>query len=420
MSAFLDLNVDSVKEYLLTKSDFFAPDARLSVYEIGESEEDGDGFINFLYRVWDENGKSVIVKQAKTYYKAFDEGVGPFVVHRNALEADVMRIKGAIVPEYIPQIYQVDLENNIYLAEDCGDLAIMRFELMKGKTFPRFPRMIGEYLAKTNFYTSEFYLDATDYKELQCRFMNPQMRLVFEVGLFLKDEQVIESEPDPHADPERVAMGEAPWQDKAFREEMLKLRYLHMKKDECLVHGDLHTSNIMIAGDKLKVIDSEYSYMGPFSADMGYLMGSVLYEYLRWFYMDGYDPGFCENFRETMLSYMVEMVRVYEEVFIQCWQADAKETYKNYEGFRDWIFKDFIHEVAGYTGTQIISRVGNIVPLPDFDSIPDKAARNDACRLALNIARYLIMHRDEFSGIEEMVNTIVTLTKNYQRLIKII
>ena len=64
---FKDINKETVKDYLKECTDYFASDARLSVYEIGESEEDGDGFINFLYRVWDENGKSVIVKQAKTY-----------------------------------------------------------------------------------------------------------------------------------------------------------------------------------------------------------------------------------------------------------------------------------------------------------------------------------------------------------------
>ncbi|MEG0377861.1 MAG: methylthioribose kinase MtnK1, partial [Eubacterium sp.] len=250
-----DINKETVKDYLKDCTKYFAPDANLTVYEIGESEEDGDGFINFLYRVWDENRKSVIVKQAKTYYKAFEEGVGPFVVDRNALEADIMRIKGAIVPEYIPEIYQVDLDNHIYLCEDCSDLKILRFELMKGKTFPEFPKKIGEFIAKTNFYTSEYYLDATVYKELQTKFMNPNMRLVFEVGLFLKDESAIEGydpHDDPNTDPERLAMGDAPWESKAFRTEMLKLREIHMKRAECLVHGDLHTSNIMIDDHKMK------------------------------------------------------------------------------------------------------------------------------------------------------------------------
>ena len=75
------------------------------------------------------------------------------------------------------------------------------------------------------------------------------MRLVFEIGLFLKDEHAIDDHDphdDPNADPERLAMGDAPWKSRAFRTEMLKLRDIHMKHCECLVHGDLHLSLIHI------------------------------------------------------------------------------------------------------------------------------------------------------------------------------
>lgn len=414
-----DLNNETVITYLKEETDFFEPQAVLSVYEIGDGEEDGDGFVNFLYRVWDETGKSVIVKQAKTYYKAFGEGVGPFVLSRNALEAEGMSIKNAIIPEYIPTIYKIDPENNITLMEDCGDLKILRFELMKGNTFPKFPQQIGEYIARSNFYTSELYLDATTYKELQAKFMNPKMRLIFEVGLFLKDQRVIEgTDPhdDPNADRERLSMGDAPWKEKAFREEMLKLRYIHMKKSECLVHGDLHTSNIMIDQNRLKTIDMEYSFMGAFSSDMGYLLGSILYEYVRWFYMDDYPENFCQNFRETMLSYMGDIVKTYLRVFTQCWREDAKSIYRDYDGFLDYILRDFIHEVVGFTGCQITSRVGNLVPLPDLDTIADRDSRNDACRLSLVIARYLIMHRTEIDSVDKMIDIIVKLTENYQKL----
>ena len=35
---FKDINKETVKDYLKECTDYFAPDARLSVYEIGESE----------------------------------------------------------------------------------------------------------------------------------------------------------------------------------------------------------------------------------------------------------------------------------------------------------------------------------------------------------------------------------------------
>ncbi|MEG0075902.1 MAG: phosphotransferase [Eubacterium sp.] len=418
-----DLNKENIVDYLKECAHYFAPEAVLHVYEIGGCEEDGDGFVNFLYRVWDENGKSVIVKQAKTYYKAFGEGVGPFVIDRNALEADVMRIKSAITPEYIPEVYDVDLENHIYLCEDCSHLRILRFELMKGKKFPKFPKQIGEFIAKSNFYTSEIYLDAVVHKELQTKFMNPKMRLIFEIGLFLRDESAIEwNDPhdDPSADQERLSMGDAPWKSKAFRTEMLKLREIHMKKNECLVHGDLHTSNIMIDENEAKVIDMEYMFMGASSSDSGYLMGSILYEYIRWFYMPGYSEEFCADFRQTILDNMTELIHTYFDVYTDCWKKDAKPTYRDYDDYRDYILHEYLQEMCGFMGCQIISRVGKMVPLPDFDTIEDRDDRNEACRLSLIIGNYLIMHREEMETIEDIIDVIVKMTKSYRAMIKVL
>lgn len=423
MGKYEDLNKDNIIEYLKTYTDYFDKDAILSVYEIGDGEEDGDGFVNFVYRVWDETGKSVIVKQAKTYYPMIAEGSAPFVLERNATESEIMAIKGAIVPQYIPEVYKVDRENHLYLCEDCGDLKILRFEMMKGRKFPYLAEQIGEFLAKTNFYTSEYYLDSTVFKNLQAKFMNPEQRLVFETALFLKDEHAIER-PDPHddpnADPQRLAMGDAPWESDAFRIEMLKLRDIHMKRADCLVHGDLHTSNIMADDTRIKIIDQEYSYMGPFSSDMGYLLGSVLYEYIRWFYMRNYPVDFCADYRDYVLRFMEGIVNSYNKVFTECWQNDAKQTYKPYPDFKDYILDTFIQEVAGYIGTQIMSRVGDLVPLPDFDTLSNYEDHIEACRLSINIGRYLIMHRSEMHSIEDITDTIVKMTNNYYKLLKVL
>ncbi|WP_090242155.1 S-methyl-5-thioribose kinase [Eubacterium barkeri] len=411
---FKDLNKESVIVYIKTQTTLFPEQAELKVYEIGEGEEDGDGFINFLYRVWETGGRSVIVKQAKTYYKAFGEGEGPFVPDRNALEADILRLKYAITPEYIPQIYYIDLVNHIYICEDCGHLNILRFELMKGKSFPGLAEHIGAFIARNNFYTSEIYLDPQTHKELEAKFINPHMRKIFETGLFLKDESAFENR-DPHhnpdADPIRLAMGDAPWESMAFRTEMLKLRHIHMKKSECLVHGDLHTSNIMVGGDEMKVIDMEYTYMGPLSADMGYLMGSILYEYIRWFYMPDGPGAQCEAMREYVLKLMRGILNTYVEVYTACWDADARVTYKGYDDYREFVLANWFHEMVGFTGCQIISRVGGLVPLPDFDTIADKQDQYEACRIALILANYFIMNREEVADIDDFMARIVKMTK---------
>lgn len=417
-----DLDKKSVIDYLKTHTAIFDPEAGLSVYEIGDGADDGDGFINFLYRVWDDDDrtrKSVIVKQAKKYYKAFGEGEGPFVLERNRDEASLLKLKGAITPEYYPKVYHVDPANHLYVCEDCGDLKILRFELMRGRLFPRFPEMIGEFVAKNNFYTSELYLEPEVHQQLEARYINTAMRKIFQTQLFLKDESEFEGRnphDNPNVDQVRLAMGDLPWKSKAFRTEMLKLRHIHMAKPECLVHGDLHTSNIMIGPDAMKVIDMEYSIMGAMSSDSGYLMGSLLYEYLRWFYLPDWDTVYCQEMREAVLGYMKDFVAHYRAVFRACWEKDARVTYQGFEDYCDYMLDTWFHEMVGFTGCQIISRVGNLVPLPDFDTIPDAQDRYEACRISLIVAEHLIMHRDEIADGDALIGTIVKITESSRRM----
>ncbi|MEG2707688.1 MAG: S-methyl-5-thioribose kinase, partial [Vagococcus sp.] len=55
------MSSETVKTYVLTKTNIFAPDAILEVTEIG------DGNINYVFLVKEEKtGKSVVVKQADT------------------------------------------------------------------------------------------------------------------------------------------------------------------------------------------------------------------------------------------------------------------------------------------------------------------------------------------------------------------
>ena len=416
MKMYEDLNLENIKDYVVERTGFFTSTDHLQVYEFGTSEEDGDGFVNFLYRVWEDGGNSVIVKQAKPYLRMID-GIGentPFVQSRNAMEASIMRIRGAITPEYIPEIYDVDKKNNIFICEDCGDLKIMRMELIKGKVYPNIPKSLGEFIAKSNFYTSEIYLSPEKHRELQEAYMNSKMRKVFETSLFLKDEHFtedMESEDFFEKDPIRIEMGDMAWASRELRVELLKLRHSHMKKAEVLVHGDLHTSNVMVGENAMKIIDMEYTYMGPASADSGYLMGSILYEYIRWFYVPDVSPERCEKIRLAVLKTMKGVIDSYFETFTKCFKEDARSTYKGYDEYCQYLLDVYFHEMVGYTGCQILSRVGHVVPLVDFDSIDDKQDHYEACRISLIIANHLVIHRNEIKNIDEMIEVIVKITE---------
>ena len=61
----ITLSKENVVDYVKSRLDFFNPDGDIKVSAIGEGtvEEDGDGFINFVYRVSD-GVHHLIVKQS--------------------------------------------------------------------------------------------------------------------------------------------------------------------------------------------------------------------------------------------------------------------------------------------------------------------------------------------------------------------
>lgn len=59
---YIELTRENAEDYVRSRIDYFAPEDRVSIYEFGENEEeDGDGYVNFVYRLWNQDGKSLIV-----------------------------------------------------------------------------------------------------------------------------------------------------------------------------------------------------------------------------------------------------------------------------------------------------------------------------------------------------------------------
>jgi 5-methylthioribose kinase len=408
-----NLTPESAAAYIKNETDLFPEDADLDVYEIGSggnNANDGDGFINFVFRITDtKTHHSVILKQARDYARTF-KGDTPFIPERNATEAKLMAIKSAITPDYIPEIYRVDETNHLYICEDCGNLKIWRFALDAGKIYPKIPKMVGELVAKNNFYTSELYLEPEVHQKLEATFNNATMRNLFENILFLH----IITTPE-EKDPVRLEMANVIWQDHAFRTEMLKLRHIYMAKSECLIHSDLHTSNIMVDADHMKTIDMEYAFMGPCSADSGYLIGNFLYQYLRWFYCPATEDSTPEEMRAYALDCIRDFLNTYFDVFKACWAKDVRKIYQGFDDYRDYLLDRYFHETVGFIGCQIMSRIGRDTATPDIDTIPDKNDQYEACRILLLIAQYLVLHRKEITDTDDLIKTVVELTETSRK-----
>lgn len=402
----LILDIENIELYIKKKTKLFDQYSKLTIIDIADQdEEETDGFVNFIFRIIDENGKSFILKQARPYIRVFNDV--SLNVSRNKLEYETLRIRSKISKEYVPEVFYVDFENNIFIMEDCKDYRPLRFELCKMKRFGNLAKQISEYMSKTNFYTSEYFLPSDDYKRLQGAFINIEMRDIMENATFIKDYL----KENCKRDDIHESIVKWIWQQEIVQLETLKSRDIFMKKGQCLIHGDLHTSNVLISKDKLKVIDMEYTFMGPFSADMGYLLANFIFTYSASIIRKDCNDIEKLSYANYILETIEEIFNCYSKNFRLCWEKDAKAIYRKVPSFLKNIEKNFLFEAMGIMASAAICRISGDTELTDLSCIDDPLNKNQARILIMLICHQVFKERENYKEIKDLIKTIED-TKN--------
>ena len=335
-------------------------------------EPDEGGLINYIFRV--SNGKqSVIVKQGRSASRKNDKIVLP--IWRNRQEYETLRLRHAIVPQYTPETYYVDWENAIFLMEDVSDLAQVRKLLCSGVMLPRLAEQVGEFVAASTFYCSEFYLEADLFRRLSARFRNSDMRSIMEDWVFLRDAPYLTHNGNP-------VLKQLIDRDESIRVCCYELRHKFMTRGEALIHGDLHTSNVFADEERLKVIDMEYTFAGPLCYDIGYFAASLLELYY----------SFVEHFTEF-------------------WREDAKPIYQRSGGFCEHLARGFLPDVLGFAAVPCFPQITTSLT-PEFAQLDGKA-RGQAHELCLVLSRYLLLERERWDTMEDAVQAIGAVTQIY-------
>ena len=412
----MDITKENIVDYVKSRLDFFEADGDVRVSAVGEGnpEEDGDGFINYVFRISDGT-HSLIVKQSRINSRA----KGPYVldINRFKLEYESMKIRSAIVPDLIPKVYDCDEENRVIIVEDVSHLNISRFQLIKGVIFPHLADHIARYMAATEFYTSEYYLPTKDYRDLAVHFMNSTMRDIMDNVMFLS--KVLEEDTIARPlDPDFVTFSKRVVADPDVLIARQKLRHLFMTKGECLIHGDLHTSNIFAGQDETKVIDMEYTFCGPFSYDLGYFTANFIAQYAA----ACFRPFPTEDARNTYKAYCLSMIRdtylKFCDYFIEYWREDAKDVYKNIKGLEEDFRLTTLREFIGFAASPMLGRTCGDIAYPDFDSIEDYVQRHNAKCLGIIIDRQMLLKWESYQSIDELISDILIIEEIYCRNIK--
>lgn len=405
-----ELKKDNVIDYLAPRLPQFDFSKDVTVTRIGEGDDEaeGQGFINFMYKV---KGKdfSLIVKQglSKPRLEAMNFSLPP---ERNMMEYESFRVRYSIIPKYVPKPYFQDMENHIFVMEDVSRLRIVRFIWNEDKILPKFAEQMGEFIAASSFYSSEFYLSREDFRELRNGFTNTKMRKILEDWIFLRKHDLGVSE-----DCKEFVHLFDPEYDEELKEACYELRRHYMSHEEALIHSDLHTSNVFADENEMKVIDMEYTFAGPISFDLGYLLFNVIGQYCASAFRPYEDLEQRKKFRLSMLHTLTGVVDSFRKHFKDYWKKDAKSYYKDApESFVDHFLDQMIPELIGYAGIVNMYRLTSMHDYPDFDSIKEKEARVNAKKLCLLISRKMVLSRNEFHSMQELVDEMLRIEEIYR------
>lgn len=409
----ITLSKENITDYLKEKMPYLDFSKPLIISAIGEGslEEDGDGYINFVYRVSDGKVK-LILKQARKDGRVAD--LHDMSMDRAALEYDYMKLGHLIVPEYLPELYFYDDENLVFAVEDVSHLKIARFQLNKSIMFPKMAGQIAEYLAKIHFYTSDYYLDTETFRKLQVRFMNIKMRSVFDDMAFGNRDVDGSGKMGFELDPDYADYIRDLVFDPRVVLERYKLRDLFMRKAEVLLHGDFHTSNVFVDQEDLKVIDMEYAFFGPAAYDLGYQESHLLSQVT----CGAFRPFPSEEDRWTFVSYaLATMQHLFDEycrVFFECWDTDAKPIYQNVPGLQEHVKKQLLQNMIGYCSSSNLFRcAGGHGNYPEYDDLTDKDAKRNATLISILMDHHMILHREDYKSVQEWIDDLLNLLKEF-------
>jgi len=223
-------------------------------------EEIGDGNLNFVFRISDATGMSMIIKHAPPYLRLLGRDFA-LPQERIRVEMHTLSYFKTIAPLSIPTLYFCDEAHFCMALEDLKEYTLLQQNLSASLLIYA---KLGDFLATLYTHKPQSYPE--DY------FENQTMKTISENYIFRFPH--IQNHPALT----QVAYFTPSPKSALFKENIHSLTHRFLNAKEHLIHGDLHTGSLMISHDELKIIDAEFSFFGPIGFDIGTLLAHILFD----------------------------------------------------------------------------------------------------------------------------------------------
>ncbi|HLR35145.1 MAG TPA: S-methyl-5-thioribose kinase [Tissierellales bacterium] len=378
------METDDVLDYIKGKLDFFDKDASLKAKEIG------DGNINYVFKIWDENTKkSIVIKHADILLRTSGR---PLDVDRNRIEAEVLSLQGELAPGLVPKVYKYDPIMCALVMEDISDHGNLREELLEGKIFHKLADHITTFMVNTLLPTTDLVMDSGDKKDRVEKFINKDLCKISEDLVFTepyidyKGRNIVLDENMDFVKKELYG-------DKDLILEVGKLKNNFMNNTQALIHGDLHSGSIFVTKDSMKVIDPEFAFYGPIGYDLGNVIGNLFFPWAK-AYVEK-DNKDIEEFTNWLGKTIENIVDLFKEKFIKLYKEIVTDVMAKEEYYMEWYLNSILSDAAGSAGLEMIRRVVGDSKVIDITNIENIEERVKAERLLILSGKEFIMNREK-------------------------
>ncbi len=375
------------------------------------AREVGDGNLNLVFIVTNEHAEqSVVLKQALPYLRVAGES-WPLTRERMRFETQALLKHNELAPGLAPRVYHFDDEMSLVVMENLSGLEVMRKPLVARQRFPRFADHISTFMARSLFFTSDFYLTGLEKKELQATFINPHLNKIQEDFVFTNPFMV---SPENNWNPLVDAEVQAVRRNSELKLALAEMKASYMTHAEALIHSDLHTGSIMANAAETKVIDPEFAFFGPMGFDVGAVLENLVLNCLSHFAHTP-DPEERRDYQNYLLDLVREIWEQFAAKFDALWVENNRgelmpAAYWAYPGgdaafaeFRRRTLARILYDTAGHGGAKMLRRMMGIVSVWDITSIADPAQRAVAERLAIRIGSRWVTERSRIDSVNDLI-----------------
>ena len=383
-----------VIDYIKETTDLFDKDAKL------QSKEIGDGNINYIYKVWDENGKSVVVKQADELLRTSQR---PLDVDRNRIEAEVLELQGKLSGGMTPTLYKYDSNVNCIVMEDISRFDNLRQALLERRIFPKFAEQISTFMVKTLLNTTDLVLNPDDKKHNVRKYINKDLCEISEDLVFTEPYNDYKGR-NIVLDENLSFVKENVYDDKNLNLEAAKLKDRFKNYSQALIHGDLHSGSIFITEDELKVIDPEFAFYGPMGYDVGNVIGNLFFSLTNAYVTEDIEDEKIKDFIEFLEGSIKDIYDLFIKKFKEEYKKNVTDPLSKTDEFLEWYLSEVLSDTAGVAGLEIMRRVVGDSKVIEITSIKDIEKRVKLERILILTSKDFILNREKIKKGQDFLD----------------